>query len=283
MDTLYQSINSVLSKLDDPRGVEYPRDTVGEFIQEGYDGMLREVEALFDVYHPDLTVGTQTYSIPEKTVKVDRVTYDYRTMQPEFKRWMAAEGDDFETETSYPSWFTIDSDGLNTIRIVGAPSEVQTALSITGVRGTFKSWGTEISGTISGVRGVLKRAEGELAAGTPWGAPKKYISDAKGVRVEYFRLGSVLTENDGFEVPHHYVKAAEYWAMSKCLEMEGTGQDLKLSAHFRGRYESAVISLRKRVNNVHNERIRRLGGKGMLSGRPPLARLPWPYEREGRP
>jgi hypothetical protein len=281
MRTLFESTSRVLSKLDDPRGLEYSRPLVGQFLQDGYDTALRKVEALFDVHYPELVVATQTYDLPEGTVKVDRATYDFRQLDPEYKRYMREVEGVFQTSTSDPQRYVIDADGLNTIRFIGAPQEAMTTYTVTGTRGALKQvTSTEFnSESVTGTRGILRQTSSHLWIGTQFGSAKRLYDDEQSARVEYFRLGRQLSEYEPFEVPDRFVKVIEFWALAKCLEREGPGQDVALSKHYRARFDSGVERLRSRINSVHKIRVGSIGGSP-ASARPPYAQLdPNHFER----
>src|SRR3972149_1655510 len=152
MITYYDSTNTVLERLDDPRGQRYTRDAVLSALESGSDTLLRRTEILWDcefydmvvrvgnvtsrweqvylapgtqatfycglinytgghwekeflgpevfangatgpvqvtspwealnLYHPEV-LDQEVFEVPERLVRVDRVTWDYRDLDPQ--------------------------------------------------------------------------------------------------------------------------------------------------------------------------------------------------------
>jgi hypothetical protein len=97
-------------------------------------------------------------------------------------------------------------------------------------------------------------------------------SDVGNLRVEFFRSTDNLEE-----VPSRYVRAVEDFACATVLSDEGPGQDLALSGLYSARFEGAVERLRRRVNQIRQQRTATIGGLPAGRGSTPYARLPQPY------
>jgi hypothetical protein len=127
-----------------------------------------------------------------------------------------------------------------------------------------------------GTWGVLREIPEHFPMGAPFGIPRRLYSDTANTRVEYFRLGKDLDENQ-VEVPDRFAKYVEYYAQGKALEREGPGQDMKLSQHFMGRFFEGVDRMVKRLSENKRSRVSAIGSPGKGPVRPALARLPYRY------
>jgi serine/threonine protein kinase HipA of HipAB toxin-antitoxin module len=77
-------------------------------------------------------------------------------------------------------------------------------------------------------------------------------------------------------VPGRYVRAVEDFACARVLMDEGPGQNRALGSLYSSRFESAVQRLRKRVNQIRQQRTATFGGQSG-TGSTPYARLPQSY------
>ena len=98
--------------------------------------------------------------------------------------------------------------------------------------------------------------------------------------IEYFRRGATLSA-DGtvLEIPDHYVEYVKWFVLHKALERDGPGQDVKLSQHFRERYEEGVQTIKRRKGRMNASRVGSFGGPGLSKQAPPLPQMPWNFGR----
>lgn len=130
--------------------------------------------------------------------------------------------------------------------------------------------------TYSGTRGILRTTDNHIQVGSLRGHPVRLHSDTGNLRIEFFRLGHDLTEGGDIELPERFVRAIEDSACARLLADEGPGQDITLSAFYSARFETAVERVRKRVNQMRQQRTAAFGtNTGRIST--PYARLPQSY------
>jgi hypothetical protein len=132
-----------------------------------------------------------------------------------------------------------------------------------------------------GTWGVLREIPEHFPMGAQYGIPRRLYSDTANTRVEYWRLGKDPDEN-GFEIPERFMRYAEFFAQAKALERDGPGQDLKLSEHFMGRFNSGVRRMVLRLGENKRAVSGKIGSPGRVPTTPSLARLPWKYGRQIR-
>lgn len=274
MKTLHQSISDILAKLDDLQEKVWSRAEIQLYLERAYDKLCTEANILFDMkLGADTPAATLT--LPDAYTRVDRATYDYRGLYPEFSRYIAEKASDYHTTTGSPERFTQDKDGFFTLRFIPVPSATPGTFSYSGTRGTIKGWTTELSGTITGTRGIVREIPEHFASGTLYGVPKRLWSDTSNIRVEYFRK---RLDRQIYEIPDWMVKWVEFGAMAKALEKEGPGQDLKLSQHFGQRFLTGVARAKTLTADVLQRKLGRIGSRTNIGGqRPALARLPLNY------
>jgi hypothetical protein len=323
MITLKESIDRVQRKLDDLDGDVWTRAQVEEFILDGYDGICREAECIFDVTMfsnapnaanhtrvfeeqfmtdmpilgrftftkesdreyagPDavgpsnhtktsdaayMTTAGETPSgrvvgtLPDTYVSVDRVTHDWLRLEPEPARYLRQTRNIYQTETGGVFSYSMDQDGLFSIRTVGAVAPVAPAIEISGTYGAVRALDT-LHGfdaePISGTYGVIRSMPRHFASGSQYGIIKRIVPDDLATRVELFRLGNPMTEQDAFEIPDRAVRYVEWWAMYRAYSTPGEGEDGKLAELFKGRYAEGVKRLKNRVDTAMNERTIQMG------------------------
>jgi hypothetical protein len=145
---------------------------------------------------------------------------------------------------------------------------------------------TDISAeTVIGERGIARRIPGEhpAAGDGARGFPRRVWRPSKNTKIEYTKKGKFLThDSDEFEFPDLYVKYIRHFALYRALGRGGQGQDLQLSAFWKGMWEAGVQRARRRKQNINKTRRHVLGGGPQELKRPPLARLPWQFGRSVR-
>jgi hypothetical protein len=171
-------------------------------------------------------------------------------------------------ESGDPRFYTFNEDGLRNLRVTpGATSTVGTVYTYDGSRGILRSdSSSELDDTDYRGRGILRATDDHLQCGSLRGHPVRLHSDVGNLRLEFFRTTGNLEE-----VPSRYVRAVEDFACAAVLSDEGDGQDRALAAFYSARFESAVERLRRRVNQIRQQRTATIGG--------PAARVSTPYAR----
>lgn len=340
---IYDSVNRVLSRLDDPQGERYTRASVEEDLELGSDTLLRRTEVLWDceffdavarvgnvtsrweqvylvpltqatfycgllnytgghwereflgpeifhngaagptqctapwealrLYHPDV-IDQEVFEVPERLVRVDRVVWDFRTLEPETGNSMRRFYGEFKNHhAGDPRFFTFNEDGARSLRVIPTMNNTGTVYTYDGSRGLLRDDDADDLGdtTRRGTRGILRATDDHLQCGSLRGHPVRLHSDVGNLRVEFFRSSAHLDE-----VPARFVRAVEDFACASALTNEGPGQNRALGALYSSRFESAVERLRQRVNKIRQQRTATIGG---LTGRgsTPYARLPQKY------
>lgn len=234
--------------------------------------------------HLNKIFAVAVHDLPDGTVTVDRVTHDLGWLEPEWTRWIEENDRDYQETEGTPSRFTLDRDGLGRIRIVPAGGGGATTYDTSGTYGLLRSAAsTDGLGTwaAAGTWGALREIPEHFPIGAPFGIPRRLYSDTDNTRVEYFRLGKDLDE-DQVELPDRFMKYPEFYAQAKALEKDGPGQDLKLAQHFMERFAEGVSRMVKRLSECKRAVAGKIGSVGRVPTRPALARLPFAYGRQIR-
>lgn len=233
------------------------------------------------------SVRVDTARLPEITVDVLRVTWDDIELFPEDSADMRRLDTQYERrEGGDPRHFTLDKDGLLTIRLVPPARGDATYATVDG------SWGTmtftddsAVTAHLGGFEGfgILREVEGAFPAGGLNGSPTRQHPDDKNTKVEITRLGRPL-RSYGFEIPDSYVKYCMFWAMYRALQREGPGQNLKLSQHYAARFEVGVARAKTRLRKINKEYTVLMGAMGAEREAFDLGdpQLPYPYGSPGR-
>lgn len=95
-------------------------------------------------------------------------------------------------------------------------------------------------------------------------------------KIEYFRRGATLSAGSTqVEIPDYMTKYLRFYAMYRCMEREGEGQDIKGADRYKTRYEQGVGRALERRDRFHATRISVLGGgEGRRLRKPPRPVLP---------
>lgn len=242
----------------------FTREWEREFVEPGARGPVNhtrpvEAEYMTEVSSPPST--SYTHYLPDGFVSIDRVTHDWLMLLPESQRYLREYRTRYESESGGVFTYSMDNEGLWTIRMVGVPagilptSDYETSGTDGGVR-RITSWNYDDE-PVSGDYGGIRRLPDHFNSGQ-YGGIRQIVDDQNSTRVEYFRLGRDL-EADGFEVPDRYVRYIEWWAMYRAFSTSGEGEDKKMAAHFKMRFDHGVRRVKKRINDVMNERSASMG------------------------
>lgn len=224
-----------------------------------------------------------TGQLPREMVEIERVIHDEVTIFPEFASGIARYMDNrFETKTGDPDWFTVDKDGIFTLRRYPS-GDAQADYGDDEITGTWgvETYDDEYTGDIvGGPWGAMTHDSENFPMEGPWGASTRLHPDVNNTRVELIRLGKDILTNGIFEIPNNYIKYVVFWACHRALKRDGPGQDVKLAAHYAGRFETGVQRLMGRVQDIQAEYTGRIGHGPQRSTVSPLhINLPYNYGR----
>jgi len=221
--------------------------------------------------------------LPDDNVTVQRAMYDWQSLSAEFTQWFEDTDKNHLTVSGDTDYFSMDRDGINTMRLVPAGDGGATEYTVVGDFGILRYASSTELGSLTplGTWGSIRELPQRFPIGAPFGIPRRLYDDTANNRVEYFRHGRDLDE-DQFELPLRFVKYVEYFACSKALERDGPGQDIQLSNHFMQRFEEGAARMSRRMAEVKRARVGKIGSAGKIQTKPALARLPWRYGRQIR-
>jgi hypothetical protein len=260
----------------------FTREWEREFVEPGAIGPVNhtrpvEAEHMTENGNPPSTAYTQR--LPDGFVSIDRVTHDWLMLLPESQRYLREYRTRYETETGGVYTYSMDSEGLWTIRMVGVPvgilptTDYETSGTFGNVR-QITSWSYDDEPVI-GTYGIIRQVPDHFNSGQ-YGGIKQIVDDQNSTRVEFFRLGRNL-DNEGFEIPDRYVRYVEWWAMYRAFSTPGDGEDKKMAAHFKMRFEAGVQRVKKRIADVMAERTAAMGQKRLGERDSYLERFPSSY------
>jgi hypothetical protein len=239
---------------------------------EATDGFLSRAQASTDI--------PATAELPKTLTALSRVLWDERAIDAMEARTLSREDSRYEITKGEVFGYIWQKDGIRTLRKVRVPAAQATTYTVDGSWGLLRSTGDLTTETVTGTWGVPRRIPGQHPIGsTFFGIPRRVYHDGMNVRIEHFRQGRALRASDDVcELPERYALYLRDYAMQKCLERSGPGQDLKLAAHFKARWARGLARIERRLQLVDAERISVMGGDGRPSvTRPPRPRLPWAY------
>lgn len=116
--------DDVETRLGDTTNTIWTEAELTAYIKEGYDELCLATEMLWKRSTTAITdvAGTATYSLPSDFHKIDRVTWQNRKIEP----WTAREARErnayYRTIQGTVIAYTIEMDGLSTIRLIYVPA-----------------------------------------------------------------------------------------------------------------------------------------------------------------
>jgi hypothetical protein len=259
-------------------GGHWEKEYLGpEVFANGASGPVQVTAPWETEYSPEV-IDPEVFELPERLARIDRVTWDYRTLDPQTGNSMRRFYGEFKNHhAGNPRFFIFNEDGLRTLRVSPTLTTAGTTYTYSGSRGLLRNDGASefADTTYRGNRGILRATDNHIQCGSLRGHPVRLHADNGNLRVEFFRTTGNLEE-----VPSRYVRAVEDYACASVLIDEGPGQDRALGGLYSSRFNGAVDRLRKRVNKIRQQRTATFGG---LSGRgsTPYARLPQAYPENG--
>ncbi len=211
--------------------------------------------------------------LPDRFVSVERVTHDWYRLLPESARYLRKSRNIYQTEQGGVFSYSMDQDGLFAFRTVGVPvTTLQTTThTISGTFGVIRAFTATDGGqdldpasetyilNDNGFGIIRQVPQHFVSSSQQYGASRQIIPDAGNTRVEYFRLGKKLTDQELFEIPDRFVKYVEWWALYRAFSTPGEGEDQTMSAHYRARYEMGKDRITERVNSQMDERAYGMG------------------------
>lgn len=127
--------------------------------------------------------------------------------------------------------------------------------------------------TIVGNEGGLRRLPGYHPARSTYGTARHIAPTDHNTAVEYQRTPLPCdSEFDRPQLPPYMVKYVRHYTLWKCLSRKGAGQNLKLAAHFKLRWQQSVALTQERLARVQSQVTHGFGPQGSTPGKPPLAR-----------
>lgn len=231
----------------------------------------------------DVPTKVPTGELPNWTVDVLRVTWDEYELTTEESADMHRLDAQYERrDGGDPRHYTMDKDGLFTIRLIPPALGDATYPDINGSWGTMTQ--TSDTGiTIVGSYGLLRQVDGAFPGLGHHGTPTQQHPATKNIAVEIVRLGRSL-DSHAFEIPQSYIKFVIFWAMHRALKSDGAGQDQKLAKHYADRFQMGIERMESRLRKTQKEHILKMGSQGEHAipfdmGEP---MLPYPYGPKGR-
>ncbi len=269
-----QQWESDLGLVDDSHGVaNFTYEEEREFMEGGLEGPANHTGFFEASYLADIGAAVDIPAVsqlPASLTEIDRATYDSSTIVPLNHSRLAANDPGYETTRGEVFGYVWRKDGIRAFRKVRVPITPIESTDWGGPWGILRNLPNSIP---PGGWGTARRVVGHPPQrGGSWGVIRRLFLDAKNVKVEYWRTG----EMD--DIPEMYADYLRLYAKWKCLTKRGAGQDLKLAANYRMRWERAVMRTKKRVERINSHRVGRMGGNTrMLHPGPPRPRLPWQY------
>jgi hypothetical protein len=236
----------------------FTRESEREFVGPDSEGPVNHTRPS-DAEHMDTPSTRVIAKLPPDFVEVDRVTHDWLRLEGAHARQLRDTRTDYETMQGGVFAYSMDQDGLFSIRTVSVPVTELPTVEISGLYGGIRQVDGFDDEPVVGTYGGIRLLPIHFMSGQS-GGMKRIIDDDKATRVELFRLGRSL-ESEPFEVPDRVVRYIEWWAMYRAFSDDTDGEDKALAEHYKNRYQRGVALLERRVNAIMDERTRTIGGK----------------------
>lgn len=228
-----------------------------------------------EVRHDRLTDLSATADLPATATEIARVVWDRATITALEPATLARLDSRYELTEGEVYGFTYRQDGVRTLRKIRKPAARADTYTVSGSWGICRSL-SDLGVAVTGSWGIPRRIDGEHPMGPEsFGTPRRFYRDGKNVRVEHWRHGRALSA--GCELPARYAQALVEYALARCLEQVGPGQNLTLARYHEQRWQRHLARIDRRVRAAQAARVSRLGGARPEARRPPRPRLPWQY------
>lgn len=126
-ETLSTVRTAVLRRLGDSTNVIWSNAEINRYIQEGYDRLLFSTQMLWKRAYSDDVDGTATYALPTDLQSVDRVMWNWRRIDAVTTRELIQADSAYRTTEGPVEAYSIEDDGVLTIRKYPVPSQTPTA------------------------------------------------------------------------------------------------------------------------------------------------------------
>lgn len=143
------------------------------------------------------------------------------------------------------------------------------------------SWDDPILGfgslTVEGDVGALRQFPDYHPARSVFGLARRISPSARNTMVEHRRTAIPASDlSDRPELAPYLLLYVRSYVMWRALKRRGPGQNLKLSEHYRQRWEAGKARIARRMERAHMRRDIVLGGgSDTATSQPALARPPW--------
>lgn len=275
----------VLRCLGDLSATIWSTAEINGYIQSGYDKLTYDSKCLWTTAVLTDVAGQALYNLPDDLQRLDRATWNWRRL-PASKFFELEKIDiNFRIIQGQPLTYSIDSDGLKVLRKYPVPAAngIGGLAPATGTWGIPRSLADVSADTPTGTWGIPRRTGAQNSGN--WGIPREFFLAAADAdfRIDYFRRGQNLATYGLFEIPDQYTKLLRFYALHRCYEREGDGQDLKMSQHYLQRYTAGSARLIRRADIAKKMRQFVMGGASRYRDTIPRPQLPWQYGQQVYP
>jgi len=267
--SLIQVVSEVLTRLGDTDQSVWSQSEIESYLKEGYDLMAILTGYFWDSAYLDDVAGQALYDLPAQVYEIERATWNNEKLIALRTSDLIEIDSSFRTTQGQVEAYTQDMDGLRKFRKYRIPSATAGAGAEADSWGIPRSFSIDLSESTSW--GLPRSLSTVNEAGQPWGIIRTGLSsDALNTRIEFTRRGESLEASDSeFEFPDRYVKYVRFFSLSRALERESPGQDLKLSGHYMDRFEEGVKRILDRKTRVATQAPLRMGGGPTPRREPP--------------
>lgn len=246
LTTTFPSLRADLARrLNDTRHVVWSAAQLDGWINEGYREFCSRTRCLWKrAAYSSLSAGVGLYDTPVELVRLERATWDGRSLRIVESFDFSRHDPLYRTATGYVEMISSDGEGVRRFRLYRAPDSV-------GVHTQSDSFGLSRKlpfGASQAGYGVPRRIPGKSAT-APYGIPR-HMGDSN-LKLEYSYKGGVV--NGVLEIPDRYVRYVRDYAMWRALRAVGDGQDPPLAEHYKGRFEYGVRVTRNRVKDAQSQ------------------------------
>lgn len=223
-----------------------------------------------------------TATVPDELTALERVTWDKRGIDAMEARKIGMVDRRYEITKGEVYGYVWEKDGINVLRKVRVPAALANVIVPDGLWGSARDLADDLrpSEPISGTWGVARIVPGHFPGGSSlFGTPRRAYLEEKNFRLEFFRQNAPFSAPDTIlEFPVRYALYLRDYTQWQLFNRRGPGQDLKLAAHFKMRWDRDVARITRRIEALETEHVGVLGGdETTLGQRPPRPKLPWPY------
>lgn len=165
--------------------------------------------------------------------------------------------------------------------VLDAPSSLFDGFNPQILSDTGTSWDDVSSAgfagmTVEGSVGSLRVLPGYHPAHSNLGIARRLSPSVRNTTIEFRRTSNPISDlSDRPELPPYQLTYVRHYVCWRALKRRGPGQNLKLSEHYRQRWEAGIARVNRRLNLTQSQREIVLGGAGLSPTQPPLARPPW--------